>query len=150
MPLYFASDHAAVNLKNHLLEICPHQGHTVCDLTPEENPATHYSEAADRVADKLLGDNTARDVGVLLCGTGQGTLMRANRHKGVRAALVASEYHAEMARKHNDANIIVFGARLTTPDMAQRYLDIFLRTEFEGGRHQPRVASIDAPLNQTE
>ena len=84
--------------------------------------------------------------GILICGTGQGTAIRANRHSGIRAALVTNEYMAEMARLHNNANIIVFGSRITTQTMAKRMLAVFLNTPYEGGRHEERLKSLEAPV----
>lgn len=147
MPFFFATDHAATELKNHLMAFLKDNGHTVTDLTPDTDPAQHYSEAADRVCQKVLANE---GVGILMCGTGQGTVMRANRHKGIRAAMVTNEYLTEMARRHNDANVLVMGARVTTPEIAERLLNIFMNTEFEEGRHVPRVASIDASINDNQ
>lgn len=141
MAYFLASDHAAVDLKKHLLETLKDQGYTATDLTPDTHPAEHYSDAADRVCQKVLEcDGT----GILMCGTGQGTAMRANRHPGIRAAMVTNSFLAEMARRHNNANVLVLGARVTTPVMAERLLETFITTGFDGGRHVPRVASIDA------
>lgn len=143
MAFFLASDHAATDLKHHLFQALKNQGHKAIDLTPDTHPAEHYSDAADRVCEKVLAEN---GTGILMCGTGQGTNMRANRHKGIRAALVTNVYLAEMARLHNDANVLVLGARVTTPEMAESFLDIFIKTAFEGGRHVPRVESIDGKL----
>lgn len=144
MKFSIASDHAAYDLKNHLIEFLTHQGYEVHDCTPNANPADNYSEAADRVCATVLAKECDR--GVLLCGTGQGTAMRANRHFGIRAALVTNDYMAEMARCHNDANILVLGARLTTATLATRMLELFIKTPFEAGRHIPRVERLEQAL----
>jgi ribose 5-phosphate isomerase B len=81
--------------------------------------------------------------GILVCGTGLGVAMAANRIYGVRAAPCTHEYAADMARRHNDANVLALGGRLVTPELAERIVDVFLSTPFEGGRHQRRVTKID-------
>ena len=81
--------------------------------------------------------------GILICGSGIGISIAANRNKGIRAALCSSEFHAEMSRKHNDANIIALGSRITSFDDMCKFVDIFLNTEFEGGRHQNRLEKIE-------
>ena len=83
------------------------------------------------------------DLGILVCGTGIGISIRANRHKGIRAALLYSDEVAEMAKKHNNANVIVFGGRTMTPEDVRKRIEIFLNTEFEGGRHQKRLDMLD-------
>lgn len=147
MTFFIASDHAAPDLKTDLIKHLKEKGEAVFDLTPESNTAQHYAEAADRVCQKVLSEE---GVGILLCGTGLGSSMRANRYPGIRAAVVTNEFLAEMARKDNNANVLVMGARVTTSHIALRLLDVFTRTEFEGGRHIPRVAAIDAPVLEPE
>ncbi len=144
MKFSIASDHAACDLKNHLIEFLTHQGYKVHDCTPDVNPADSYSEAADRVCANVLSKEC--DKGILLCGTGQGTAIRANRHFGIRAALVTNDYMAEMARSHNDANVLVLGARLTTATLATRMLELFIKTPFEAGRHTPRIERLEQLL----
>ena len=144
MDFSIASDHAAVDMKEKIIEFLRGQGHSVNDKSPTNNPADNYAEAADRVCADVKSSNKLR--GILICGTGQGTAMRANRHTGIRAALVTNEYMAEMARLHNNANIIVFGSRITTQTMAKRMLAVFLNTPYEGGRHEERLKSLEAPI----
>ena len=152
MEIFLANDHAAVSLKEGLLKSSSNKGFDVHDLTPSAHPAEHYSEAADRICQKILQQKNEKlqdkTFGILLCGTGQGTNMRANRYNGIRAALVTNVYQAEMARKHNDANVLVLGARVTTQELAEQFLDVFIHTEFEGGRHIPRIAAIDTPIQK--
>ena len=106
-----------------------------------QSKTDRYGSFADTVAKAVLDNNA--DLGVLVCGTGIGISIRANRHKGIRAALLYSDETAEMVKKHNNANIIVFGGRtMTKVDVAKR-IDIFLNTEFEGGRHQKRIDLLD-------
>lgn len=144
MDFSIASDHAAVDMKNQIIEFLRGQGHTVNDKSPADKPADNYAEAADRVCTDVKQNAKLR--GILICGTGQGTAIRANRHSGIRAALVTNEYMAEMARLHNNANIIVFGSRITTQTMAKRMLAVFLNTPYEGGRHEERLKSLEAPV----
>lgn len=144
MDFSIASDHAAVDMKNQIIEFLRGQGHTVNDKSPADKPADNYAEAADRVCADVKQNAKLR--GILICGTGQGTAIRANRHSGIRAALVTNEYMAEMARLHNNANIIVFGSRITTQTMAKRMLAVFLNTPYEGGRHEERLKSLEAPV----
>ena len=144
MDFSIASDHAAVDMKNQIIEFLREQGHTVQDNSPENNPADNYADAADRVCAEVLGHKNRR--GILICGTGQGTAIRANRHFGIRAALVTNEYMAEMARLHNNANVVVFGSRISTKTMAKRMLAVFMNTPYEGGRHEARLAKLESPL----
>ena len=144
MDFSIASDHAAVELKNKLIAELREQGHHVTDCSPADNPAENYADSANRVCKNVNGKKDHR--GILICGTGQGTAMRANRHKGIRAALVTNEFMAEMARLHNNANVLVFGSRITTPTMAKRMLAIFMNTPYEGGRHDARIAALDADI----
>ncbi|MBA43807.1 MAG: ribose 5-phosphate isomerase B [Magnetococcales bacterium] len=144
MDFSIASDHAAVDMKNQIIEFLRGQGHTVNDKSPADKPADNYAEAADRVCTDVKQNAKLR--GILICGTGQGTAIRANRHSGIRAALVTNEYMAEMARLHNNANIIVFGSRITTQTMAKRMLAVFINTPYEGGRHEERLKSLEAPV----
>jgi len=143
MDFTIASDHAAIDMKAQIVAFLRGQGHEVNDRSPVESPAENYAAAADRVCADVLKNKDVR--GILLCGTGQGTAIRANRHHGIRAALVTNEYMAEMARLHNNANVLVFGARITTLTMAKRMLSVFMNTPYEGGRHEERLQHLDKP-----
>lgn len=146
MDFTIASDHAAIDMKQQIVEFLRGQGHTVTDRTPADNPAENYAEAADRVCEDVLKHKDIK--GILLCGTGQGSAMRANRHMGIRAALVTNEYMAEVSRLHNNANVLVMGSRITTQTMAKRMLGVFMNTPYEGGRHQQRLERMDQPLDK--
>lgn len=141
MDFTIASDHAAIDMKTQIVEFLRGQGHTVNDRSPANNPAENYADAADRVCKDVLKNKEIR--GILLCGTGQGTAIRANRYQGIRAALVTNEYMAEMARLHNNANVVVFGSRMSTLTMAKRMLSVFMNTPYEGGRHEERLQYLD-------
>jgi ribose 5-phosphate isomerase B len=136
-----ASDHAGVELKAALLEVIRAGGRDVRDLGPAATTSVDYPDFAHRVANAVATGEAA--MGVLICGTGIGMSLTANRHPGVRAALCHDAFTAEMARRHNDANILCMGARVTGSGVAEQILRIFLDTTFEGGRHQRRVDRIE-------
>lgn len=136
-----ASDHAGVELKKALCEVILASGREVRDLGPADTTSVDYPDFAHRVADAVLSGEAA--MGVLICGTGIGMSLSANRHPGVRAALCHDAFTAEMARRHNDANVLCVGARVTGLGVAEQIVRIFLETPFEGGRHQRRVEKIE-------
>jgi ribose 5-phosphate isomerase B len=136
-----ASDHAGVELKKALCEVILASGREVRDLGPADTTSVDYPDFAHRVADAVLSGEVA--MGVLICGTGIGMSLSANRHPGVRAALCHDAFTAEMARRHNDANVLCVGARVTGLGVAEQIVRIFLETPFEGGRHQRRVEKIE-------
>ena len=136
-----ASNHAGVDLKAQLKDHLTGLGHEVLDLGPESTASVDYPDYADAMAATIRGGRAGR--GVLICGSGIGISIAANRHAGIRCALVTSPEHAALARQHNDANAIAFGQRLTDPLKAEYYLSVFLQTPFEGGRHQRRVEKIE-------
>lgn len=135
------SDHAGFQLKSLVADILRAAGIAVEDLGTDDASSVDYPDFAHRVAAAVAGGTAER--GVLICGTGIGMSMAANRHPGVRAALCHDAYTAEMARRHNDANVLCLGARVVGEGVAEQVLRIFLETPFEGGRHQRRVDSIE-------
>ncbi len=141
MRILIASDHAGFDCKEMLAERARDTGHEVLDLGPLDRDAVDYPDFAHELAKAFLAGRG--DVGVLICGTGIGMAMAANRHRGVRAALCHDAFTAEYARRHNNANILCIGGRTTGPGVAVQILDIFLATPFEGGRHERRVEKID-------
>lgn len=136
-----ASDHAGYDLKKTVVEWLHAKGYPVVDLGPDSNQPTDYPDFAQSLA-RTLKDAKA-DLGVLICGSGIGMDIAANRFHGIRAALVNSAETARLSRSHNDANVLVLGAKKTDAGQAEEYLDIFLSTEFDGGRHERRVLKID-------
>ena len=141
MRIVIASDHAGVDLKARLVELIGEAGHDVCDLGPADTSSVDYPDFAHALAREVaLGE---AEQGILVCGTGIGMSLTANRHSGVRAALCHDAFTAEMARRHNDANVLCIGARSTGPGVAEQMVRIFLETPFEGGRHQRRVEKIE-------
>ena len=136
-----ACDHAGFDLKAQLLEDLVSLGFEPLDLgTQNSSDSVDYPDFADAMAEAVKSGKVSR--GVLVCGSGIGISIAANRHKELRAALVSDVLAARMSRLHNDANVIVFGGRMIGPAQAQECLKTFLRTEFEGGRHQRRVAKM--------
>ena len=136
-----AADHAGFEMKEQLEERLKARGYEVKDLGTDSPASTDYADYAHPLADMVSRGDVKR--GVLLCGTGLGMAYAANRHPHVRAAVVWSPEIAELARKHNDANVLVLPSRFLSPDDAERILDVFLSTDFEGGRHVRRVEKIE-------
>lgn len=136
-----ASDHAGVALKTEICRVLRNLGLEVEDLGPSETTSVDYPDYAHLMA-RAVSDGRI-DHGVLICGTGIGMSMAANRHPGVRAALCHDAYTAEMARRHNDANVLCMGARAIGGGVASQIARIFVETPFEGDRHQRRVAKIE-------
>ena len=135
-----AADHAGFDLKEVLKQELIGLGHEVLDLGTSGPQSVDYPDFADALA-KALADGRARR-GVLICGTGIGISMAANRHRGIRAALCHDSVSARMARAHNDANVLALGARLIGVEVAKDCLRVFFSTPFEGGRHAGRVAKF--------
>jgi ribose 5-phosphate isomerase B len=145
--IVIGSDHAGLGLKRHVLDVLAGLGRKVEDLGVDEERSVDYPDFAHAVAGRVAGGGA---VGILICGTGLGMSMAANRHPGVRAALCHDAYTAEMARRHNDANLLCMGGRVLGPGVAEQVVRTFLETPFEGGRHQRRVAKIELPEHRRE
>ena len=141
--VYIASDHAGVHLKAALLERLG-DAHDAHDLGPAEGVSCDYPVSAKAVCERVLSD--AGSFGILICGTGIGMSMAANRIPGIRAALCACEFQARATRQHNNANILCLGERVTGPAVALEMAELFLNTGFDGGRHQRRIDLFDAGL----
>jgi ribose 5-phosphate isomerase B len=142
--ILIASDHAGFELKEHLETVLGEQGIHVIDLGPESDASTDYADYAHSVACEIAEGRAER--GVLMCGTGLGMSYAANRWPGVRAAVAWSPEIAALARRHNDANILVLPARFVTREEARAILAAWLETAFEGGRHGRRIEKIDELL----
>lgn len=136
----FGCDHAGVALKSALIEQAKARSIGAIDLGTDGDESVDYPDFAEAVA-KAVADGSA-DCGVLVCGSGIGMSIAANRFPGVRAALCSDAEMAALARQHNDANILVLGARLTDEKVAGQCFETFLETEFEGGRHARRVGKM--------
>ncbi|HNX93861.1 MAG TPA: RpiB/LacA/LacB family sugar-phosphate isomerase [Holophaga sp.] len=139
MKIGFASDHAGYDLKERLKAWAVAQGHEAVDFGADGHASVDYPDFAHRAAEQ----SDKWEKLVLCCGSGIGISIAANRHAGIRCALVTSPEHAKLAREHNDANAIAFGQRLTDPLQAESYLKIFLETPFMGGHHLARVQKIE-------
>jgi ribose 5-phosphate isomerase B len=139
--IVIASDHAGVPLKRELIKVLEARREDYTDLGPLDERSVDYPDYAHRLVSKLV-DGPA-EYGVLVCGTGIGMAMTANRYPGIRAALCHDSYTTEMARRHNDANVLCLGGRVIGVAVAARALEVFLDTRFEGGRHQRRVDKIE-------
>jgi len=147
MKIAIASDHAGYHLKQALRDGLIAQGHQVRDFGTNSTESTDYPDYAALVGHQVA--HRAVDRGILVCSTGAGMAIAANKIQGVRAALGMNPEQARLMRAHNDANILTLGASFTPPPLAAELVDIFLHTEFDGGRHARRVAKI-AQLEQQE
>ena len=140
MTIYFASDHAGFLLRQTLLAHVQAAGHDVVDLGPAEASSVDYPDFGVKLATALQQDDAG--YGIAICGSGIGISIALNRFTWVRAALVSQPLAAALARQHNNANVLALGERLIEPDIAKQCVDHFLVTEFEGRRHQRRVAKL--------
>lgn len=140
MKLAIASDHAGLSLKRELLEAARARKLEIEDLGPSGPESVDYPHFAAKVASAVASGQAT--LGVLVCGTGIGMSIAANKHRGVRAAVCRSEFEARMARAHNDANVLCLGERVTGPGLAKSIFEAFVDTPFEGGRHEKRVRLI--------
>jgi ribose 5-phosphate isomerase B len=147
MKIVVGSDHAALGLKNRVRDQLREWGHAVEDLGTSATDPVDYPDFAHSVATAVQKGDFER--GVLVCGTGLGMSMAANRHRGIRAACCDNIFIARMARQHNDANILCLGARILAPEYAIEILKAFLETPYEGTRHVRRVAKIELPEGQS-
>lgn len=134
------SDHAGFELKAHLIEVLTKDGHKVDDHGTHSTDSVDYPPICAAVG-RAVREGKA-DMGIVLGGSGQGEQIAANKVRGVRAALCNDTYLAEMARSHNNANVLSMGGRVVTFDLADQILHTFLTTPFEGGRHERRVAQL--------
>ncbi|HEY1087621.1 MAG TPA: ribose 5-phosphate isomerase B [Archangium sp.] len=135
-----ASDHAGFALKQELVAELGKLGHTALDLGPADTSSVDYPDSAVKVTDAVVSGKAA--LGVLICGTGMGMAITANKVHGIRAALCRTEFEARMSRQHNDANVLCLGQRVTGAGLAIEILKAFLGASFEGGRHAARVEKI--------
>ena len=138
-----ASDHAAIDLKAQLVALLRDAGHDVADLGPDSDARVDYPDFGYKLA-AAIADGTATR-GIALCGSGIGISIAVNRNPACRCALVSEPLSAQLAREHNDANVLALGARLTGLDMAKACVETFLTTDFGGDRHQRRVDKLSSP-----
>jgi ribose 5-phosphate isomerase B len=140
--IVLACDHAAVELKNKVIAHLEGLGHTTIDVGTHTTDSCAYPEYASAACKKIQGGEA--DLGILICGTGIGMGMAANKHRGIRAAICSDTFSAAATRLHNNANVLCFGARVVGEGVALQLVDAFITTEYEGGRHQSRVDMITA------
>lgn len=134
------SDHAGYKLKTSIKSLLNELGFSVLDLGTEDENSVDYPDYANKVVKAIKSGNAGN--GILVCGSGIGMSIAANRHKGIRAALCFDPSDVELARKHNDANILVLRGKLISENQAKQCVKKFFSTEFEGGRHQLRVNKL--------
>ena len=140
MKVSIGSDHGGIELKQALVESLKAQGVEVHDVGTQGTKSVDYPDYAVKVGKSVA--SAQADFGVLVCTTGIGMSISANKVKGVRAAMIFNEDSAKYSRLHNDANVICMGARYETSETVKKLVDIFIKTEFEGGRHSKRVDKI--------
>lgn len=142
MKIAFGSDHGGIHLKQHIMKHLEEKGYQVMDCGTYSEASCDYPDFAAKACAAVTGGEA--DLGILCCGTGIGISMAANKCKGIRAALICDVFSAKMAKEHNNANVICMGERTTGVGLAEMMVDIFLETEFAGGRHQGRIDKIMA------
>ena len=146
MKIVIAGDHAAFDVKSDVVNFLETKGISVIDLGTNSYDSVDYPVYGQMVAKHLLAGHSHR--GIIICGTGIGISIAANRFKNIRATLCSTVHDAEMARKHNDSNVLALGARTTNIEKIKNIIDVWLSTEFEGGRHQDRIELIDGIENE--
>ena len=146
MKISMGSDHGAFAMKEHLKQYLTEQGHQVVDCGTYSTDSCDYADFAKAAAQLVASGDCDR--GIVMCTTGVGISIAANKVRGIRCALCSEPYSAAMTRRHNDANMLAMGGALIGPNMADRIVDVFLNTEFEGGRHARRVGKIMAIENE--
>lgn len=140
MKIALGSDHAGYNLKEEIAEQLKSRGCLIKDCGVFSRESSDYPDTAETVSGAVQSGGV--DFGILICGTGIGMSIAANKRKGIRAALCAESYSARCARQHNNANILALGSRVTGVGLALEIINVFLATSFEGGRHQGRVDKV--------
>jgi len=138
--IVLASDHAGFNLKEKIKKFLLNKGRKILDLGTNNTNSVDYPDYAHLLSKKINKNNNF--FGVLVCGSGEGMNMAANKHKNVRAALCYSLKTAKLSREHNNANVIAIGARLTNHNLALKCVNTFIKTNFKGGRHLKRIKKI--------
>lgn len=140
MKIGIGNDHSALELKAEIIEYVESKGHEIIDFGTNSSESCDYPVYGEKVA-RAVADKEV-DCGILICGTGLGISLAANKVKGIRAAVCSEPFTAKMAKEHNNCNILAFGARVVGAELAKMIVDAWLNTEFQGGRHQHRVDLI--------
>ena len=141
--IVLSSDHAAIDLRQAIAKHITTMGWEAVDIGPTTPESTHYPIHGKAAAEKVASGDCA--LGIVLCGTGQGIMMAANKVAGIRCGVCSDSFSARMIRQHNNANILSLGARVVGEGLALDIVEAFLSAEFEGGRHATRVDMIEAP-----
>lgn len=142
MKIGIGNDHAAVDMKNDIVAYLEEKGHEVINYGTDTSESCSYPEYGEKVGRAVVGGEV--ELGILICGTGVGISLAANKVKGVRAVVCSEPYSAKLSRQHNNTNVLAFGARVVGIEMAKMIVDEWLNAEFMGGRHQTRVDMIMA------
>ncbi|MGR3839321.1 MAG: ribose 5-phosphate isomerase B [Cognatishimia sp.] len=140
--IVLSSDHADIELRKSIAAHVAARGFEAIDIGPMTSDSTHYPKHGKEAAEMIAAGEA--DLGILICGTGQGIMMSANKVAGIRCGVCSDEFSAKMIRAHNDAQMLSMGARVIGAGLALEIVDAFLDTEFEGGRHATRVDMIEA------
>lgn len=140
MKIGIGNDHAAVEMKNDVVTYLEEKGIEVVNYGTDTHESCHYPEFGEKVGRAVANGDV--DLGILICGTGVGISLAANKVKGVRAVVCSEPYTAKLSRQHNNTNVLAFGARVIGIEMAKMIIDEWLKAEFMGGRHQDRVDMI--------
>ena len=141
MTYYIGADHAGIEIKAFVKELFENRGHNVIDLGPFNKDRVDYPDFAEKVCEAVLENEDTK--GILICGTGLGMSMSANKFDGIRAALCHNTFSASMAREHNDANVLCLGERVSGYGTVESIIDAWNGSEFQGGRHTKRVEKIN-------
>ena len=141
MKYFLGTDHAGIKVRDFIVEYFAKRGIELVDLSPRSEERVDYPDFAKKVCTQVLQNPDSR--GILVCGSGIGMSISANRFKGIRAGLCTDAYMAKMTRAHNDANILCMGERISGLGEIESILEAFVDTEFEGGRHQIRIQKIE-------
>ncbi len=142
MKYFIAADHAGIKIKEYVKELFVNKGHEVIDLGTNTNDRVDYPDFASKLCRELIKNEGSK--GILICGTGLGMSMAANKFEGIRAALCHNEYSAQMAREHNDANVLCLGERVCGLGMINSIINSWESAKFQEGRHTKRVSKINA------
>lgn len=144
--IVLSSDHAAIDLRQAIAAHVASKGFEIVDIGPVTTESTDYPKHGEAAARRVASGDCA--LGIIICGTGQGIMMAANKVRGIRCGVCSDTFSARMIRAHNDANMLALGARVVGTGLALEIVDAFLATEFEGGRHGRRVDMIAALEDQ--
>lgn len=146
MKIGIGNDHAAVEMKNEIVDYLKEKGYEVVNFGTDSHESCNYPEYGEKVGRAVVAGDV--DLGILICGTGVGISLAANKVKGVRAVVCSEPFSAKLSKQHNNTNILAFGSRVIGIEMAKMIIDEWLTAEFQGGRHQTRVDMIMAIENK--